>query len=196
MRGMLGVAAAFAVVAVAVPAGAAPPSKELARLKREVATLKTKVVQLKQQKADADAWATRMWRFQRTLGRRLAVVDPCGVTHPNASRPPGDTFGAEFHGNGSLWVGVPYSNVVVNEPSADGTISMKYGWWREVIGTLTITGRRLDGPAPPLTASVPDGYGDTGFQSSGISFPTEGCWEVTGRAGGASLTFVTLVLAS
>jgi hypothetical protein len=41
---------------------------------------------------------------------------------------------------------------------------------------------------------VPDGYGATGFQASAVSYPTEGCWEVTGRVGDASLTFVTLVL--
>jgi hypothetical protein len=29
---------------------------------------------------------------------------------------------------------------------------------------------------------------------SGLSFPTEGCWEVTGAVGDAELTFVTLVL--
>jgi hypothetical protein len=65
-----------------------------------------------------------------------------------------------------------------------------------VTGKLRIEGRRLDGPAPPLTADVPDGYGDAGFQASGIDFPTEGCWEVTGRVGSASLTFVTLVVAA
>jgi hypothetical protein len=52
----------------------------------------------------------------------------------------------------------------------------------------------LDGAAPPLSTSIPDGYGPTGFQASGVTFPTEGCWEVTGRVGNASLTFVTLVL--
>jgi hypothetical protein len=34
------------------------------------------------------------------------------------------------------------------------------------------------------------------FQASAVTFPTEGCWNVTGRAGEASLTFVTLVLKS
>jgi hypothetical protein len=58
---------------------------------------------------------------------------------------------------------------------------------------LTITGRRLDGKAPPLTAYIPD-YGTSGFQPSGISFPTEGCSEVAGAVGPAKLTFVTLIL--
>jgi hypothetical protein len=45
-----------------------------------------------------------------------------------------------------------------------------------------------------LRADVPDGYGTTGFQVSGLIFPTGGCWEVTGRLGDASLTFVTFVI--
>lgn len=61
-------------------------------------------------------------------------------------------------------------------------------------GSLTIAGRRLDAPAPPLTADIPNGYGDTGFQATAIIFSTAGCWEVTGKAGDASLTFVALVM--
>jgi hypothetical protein len=40
---------------------------------------------------------------------------------------------------------------------------------------------------------VPDGYGDRGFHSSGVYFPTSGCWEVTGTVGSATLTFVMFV---
>jgi hypothetical protein len=75
----------------------------------------------------------------------------------------------------------------------DGSVGMKFGWWRAVTGALRITGRRLDDTAPALRANVPEGYGDTGFQSSGVYFPTPGCWEVTGEVGAASLRFVTLV---
>jgi hypothetical protein len=71
---------------------------------------------------------------------------------------------------------------------------MKFGWQRGSTGPLTIEGRRLDGDGPPLRAEVPSGYGPSGFQSSYIIFPTPGCWEVTGRVGDASVTFVTKVL--
>jgi hypothetical protein len=77
---------------------------------------------------------------------------------------------------------------------ADGAVGMKFGWWRAVPGKLRITGRRLDAAAPPARGDVPDGYGATGFQASGVTFPTEGCWEVTGRVAQTTLTFVTLVL--
>jgi hypothetical protein len=124
------------------------------------------------------------------------VVDPCPITRSNGSKPPGPTWGAEFHGNGALWVGLWESNVVVWEAGRAGVVRAKFGWWRGVPGELRIDGRRLDAPAPPLTASVPDGYGDSGFQSTAITFSSGGCWEVTGRVGEASLTFVTLVISA
>lgn len=76
----------------------------------------------------------------------------------------------------------------------DGSIGMKFGWWRVAPGELTITGRRLDVSAPPLHADVPEGYGEDGFQATGVFFPTEGCWEVTGSVGRSTLTFVTFVI--
>jgi hypothetical protein len=78
----------------------------------------------------------------------------------------------------------------------DGSLGMKFPWWREngLRGKLKIYGKRLDAPAPPLRASIPEGYGDTGFQSTGLIFPTAGCWEVTGEVGDTRLTFVTRVV--
>ena len=76
----------------------------------------------------------------------------------------------------------------------DGSISWKFPWWRMVAGHLTITGRRLDAPAPPLTSDAPNGYGNIGFQASGVTFPGEGCWQITGKTAHTSLTFVTFVI--
>lgn len=76
--------------------------------------------------------------------------------------------------------------------SSGGAIHAKVGWWR-ARGQLTVSGRRLDRTAPPLRVTVPDGYGSRGFQPSGLEFPTPGCWRVTGRAGGAQLSFVVWV---
>jgi hypothetical protein len=77
--------------------------------------------------------------------------------------------------------------------AGDGSISIKWPWWRGVRGGLELTGRRLDKSAPPLRSRIAPGYGPTGFQATGIIFATAGCWEVTGSAGKARLTFVTLV---
>ncbi|HEV2124314.1 MAG TPA: hypothetical protein VGW38_16290 [Chloroflexota bacterium] len=72
-------------------------------------------------------------------------------------------------------------------------MGIKWAWYRYARGKPTIEGRRLDAPAPPLRADIPEGYSG-GFQPMYLIFPTAGCWEVTGRVGGASLTFVTLVV--
>lgn len=40
-------------------------------------------------------------------------------------------------------------------------------------------------------AHVANGYG-AGFQATTLTFPTTGSWRVTGRFGGASLSFTTL----
>jgi hypothetical protein len=192
---VLGAGAMIALLAL--PAGAAPPPKEqIAQLKRQVAALKTQVKQLRKQRTDLQSWSASSWRRELGLRRYAATQGACNVTLPNGSQPPDGNIGGDLiHGNGELWVAMPPSGVVITEPSAGGTIRTKYPWWRAVSGTLRLEGRRLDGPAPPLTATeVPDGYGATGFQASAVSYPTEGCWEVTGRVGDAILTFVTLVL--
>lgn len=77
---------------------------------------------------------------------------------------------------------------------ADGSIAgLKWAWWRYVPSELTTEGRRIDGDAKPLRSTVLDGYGDSDFQVFGITLPTRGCWELTGRVGAESLTFVVWV---
>ena len=70
---------------------------------------------------------------------------------------------------------------------------MKFRSWRgeAVVGRLTNRGQAPRRKAPPLQAEIPDGYGDTGFQASGLVFPFEGCWQVTAWAAEADVTFVT-----
>ena len=130
----------------------------------------------------------------RTQGR-------CRVTLPNRSVPPYEEprSGARsgYLGNGRLWTVLWPRGVVVARPddnvARDGSIGMKFPWWRGVRGKLKVTGRRLDARAPALRADIPSGYGPIGFQSTMLIFPTRGCWKVTGRVGDARLTFVTLV---
>jgi hypothetical protein len=77
----------------------------------------------------------------------------------------------------------------------DGSIYAKLGWWRGLPGQLVIRGRRLDAHAPPLRAEAGTvlSYGSDGFVPSGLTFPTVGCWQVTGGVRHARLTFVVRV---
>jgi hypothetical protein len=123
----------------------------------------------------------------------------CNVTRANGLGTFMEGLSPDLHGNALLSTGLWPDGTIVFKPggpgfvTSDGALGMKWGWRRGVRGQLRIEGRRLDEPAPPLRADIPSGYGDFGFQSSALIFPTPGCWEVTGRVGNASLTFVTFV---
>lgn len=120
----------------------------------------------------------------------------CRVTLPNHRTPPGGRPDPLDYGNGVLWTQVwPYGVVLVRKGDVvGGLIEMKWGWYRGVKGRLHITGSRLDGKAPALKADVTHGYGSIGFQSTVITFPSEGCWKVTGSVAGHSLSLVTVVV--
>jgi hypothetical protein len=128
----------------------------------------------------------------------------CKVTVPSArTRPPKWVPRSFEYGNGSIAVAaLPLDGQLVAGRlasggqratiEADGSIRAKFGWWRDGHAKPVITGLRLDAHAAPLRAHVPDGYG-SGFQATALTFPTTGCWRVTGRFGRAHLTFTLLV---
>ena len=110
----------------------------------------------------------------------MADARNCPVTigHPVPSSKPwrGGLFGWQSaYGNGSLWVGAlwPHGVVIIRPDNVDpnGRLGMKFGWYRLTSGFLAITGRRLDTPAPPASGRA-SGYGLTGFNASGVIFPT------------------------
>lgn len=126
----------------------------------------------------------------------------CPVTLPNGSTPPDAPLSAD-HGNeaGTLFAGLPSTGVVVfksggpGQIAPDGSLRIKWPWNRRGIrARLEISGRRLDAPAAPLRFTTAAGDGEVGFLASELIFPTVGCWEVTGRAADAELTFVVRVV--
>ena len=127
-------------------------------------------------------------------------LSTCPVTTPNGDTPPGEQPSPDHHGNGQLWTGLwPEGKVTFQTGGpgtiyADGSLGMKWWWWRGVDGPLTVVGRRLDAPASSLRADIPQGYGKSGIQAAELIFPTAGCWEVTGKVGEAKLTFVTQIV--
>jgi hypothetical protein len=140
----------------------------------------------------------------------------CNVTLPNGiaavSPEPEQSFGGTpmspegSHGNRLLSAG-PFGlwkdGAIIFKPGGagfvtrEGALGMKFGWTRGVAGKVAISGRRLDGDAPPLRAEVNNGYGDLGFQPTALIFPTPGCWQVTAQVGDradSQVTFVTKVV--
>jgi hypothetical protein len=87
------------------------------------------------------------------------------VTIANGNGPPGERSSPNYHGNGALWTALPPGGIDqggTSEPG--GPISQKYPWWTVgTTGELTLQGRRVDAPAPPLRARVGGGVPETPF---------------------------------
>ena len=196
--------ALLVAVASIAPAYAATDGDPVKALRQQVAALNAKVTKLdaRQRKLSAEnrtlrEIARRVDGHNAALVRFAATHGDCAVTRPNGDRPPGPVPGSTFHGNGTLWVGLRGNGVFVVDRTSirsDGRIGIKLGWWRGRTGALSMASRRLDAPASPGEASIPEGYGESGFQSTSLVLPTEGCWEVTGRLNESTLSVTVLVL--
>lgn len=115
----------------------------------------------------------------------------CPVTKPAESVPPGDD--RAFRGSNGTW----YTNADRSIWAGGMATVMRAGpkgnkvpWIRPKGAVLSIVGRRLDGESLPLQASVPCCYPGA-LQASGLFVPSGGCWEITAKAGGSELAFVT-----
>jgi hypothetical protein len=75
-----------------------------------------------------------------------------------------------------------------------------YNWHKEPIPKLRVTGKRIDGPSPPLmnpqgpaTNAIIDSH--HGAMLTGVYVPAPGCWEITGNYEGHKLSFNVWVVA-
>jgi len=132
-------------------------------------------------------------RAQGTPSANPNTAEVCPVTLPGP-----EVYNVGNYGNDALATDLRPGGVIVVTPGssspANGPYFDKFIWFRLTPGEFTITGRRLDAPAPPLTADIPGHFGTHGFIPVGVNFPTSGCWEVTGHIASESLTFVTIVI--
>ena len=142
-----------------------------------------------------------------------SVPDSCPVTKaadqpfvpppPYLSKAPTGMF---WHGTDELWTLLHADGTWAGLPHYtphDPTFRQKLFFWREGYDwraepqpPLTVTGRRLDAPAPLLMADrANNGYWDDwkSFMVTGINLPTLGCWEITGHYEGHDLSFLVWV---
>ena len=146
---------------------------------------------------------------------RSAVPASCPVTTP--PEPPfippiyDELSENEFPvGTEKLWTYLSKSGIWEWEPHKPGHehqvqpltvkitwLSVDYDWRTELRPNLTVTGKRLDGPASPLLLLPPTNIAGRnaryGFMLSGVYVPTPGCWEITGDYKGQKLSFVVWV---
>jgi hypothetical protein len=136
---------------------------------------------------------------------RHAVACAVTVVSPR-TRPPAQVPRSFDYGNGLIAIDLnpPDGHLIAGrlrtggeraEINRDGSISAKYGWWRTG-DRLRISGHRLDAAASPLIADIPKGYSAGGWQATGLTYPTTGCWRVTGAVGHARLSFTVRVTKS
>lgn len=152
---------------------------------------------------------------QQKNPREVHVPASCQVTTPPAVpfTPPapyeqennGKTF---LIGSEKLWTGVLTSGVwgwgphppgkeQQAEPLTSKTFwaSVDYDYKKEEAPDLKVTGRRLDGSAPPLvTTETTNAFpGPASGMLVGVYVPTPGCWEITGEYKDQKVSFVVWV---
>lgn len=117
---------------------------------------------------------------------------------PDAPWPRTFWFGSEH-----LWTALDIKGVWEDLPKNPDGYTQKIMWWSSLFSlkdelepALVVFGRRLDAEAPELKF-----YGATNATAAdigeamltGVDFPTEGCWEVTGQYKKTGLTFVVWI---
>lgn len=124
----------------------------------------------------------------------------CPLTEPTWAKPPEDSAVLDtpayayyfLNEDRSIWASAGWARDAGYTTFRPGEAGVKVGWFRPAGAELVITGRRLDGEAPPLEAKAACCY-PTRFQASALYFPTAGCWEVTARAAESVLSFIVWI---
>jgi hypothetical protein len=123
---------------------------------------------------------------------QTAPAQSCRETETFRATPPA-TNNAGSIGDGPWWVN---KDRTLWMQSATGPWHAGYNQKNMMVKPTgvrpTISGTRIDAPAPPMQVRwVPQLLEE--FQTMGLAFPTEGCWEITATAGDRELSFVTIV---
>lgn len=127
---------------------------------------------------------------QETSTESIAVTTECPVSPPETATPPDDPNADPF-GSGPWFINTDHTVWAYWGLGwqAGQAAQNKVIWIRPAKTELVLSGQRLDAEAPPMEAVIPCCYA-TGFQVTGLYFPTGGCWEVMATAGESQLVVV------
>ena len=147
--------------------------------------------------------------LEATAAASTAAPRTCPITTPSSPRfvppvppapqsasPPADEF---WYGTQALWTALRLDGTWNGLPYQDGAYTQKVFWWSRDYdwkSPLSVTGKRLDGSAPPLRSSPATNAFAEDIGSSilvGVEIPGAGCWEITGHLRGATISFVVWV---
>lgn len=107
--------------------------------------------------------------------------------------------GEFWYGTPALWTSLFSNGTWRSLPYHDGVYTQKVFWWSEGYdwkSPLTVSGRRIDGSAPPLAASrATNAFADDIGSAIlvGVDIPAAGCWDITAHLKGVALSFVVWV---
>lgn len=143
---------------------------------------------------------------QNSPQQRSVAPTSCQVTVPPTTRfiPPGEheLRNSFWLGTEKLWTSLRKSGEIwgwgphgPGAPDLTAKIfwgSVDFDYHRKEDYDLKVTGRRLDGNAPPLVVDKVTNalFVPHAVMLTGVYVPTPGCWEITGDYKGQKLSFV------
>ncbi len=129
-----------------------------------------------------------------TTTEKISSTTTCAESETVREQPP-NAAGIDPFGSGPWYVNED-RNIWVGWGSGPSWVkgqNKKVVWVKPAGSPLIISGRRLNPDAEPMIAEQPGDYSSFGYDPTNLFFPTGGCWEIKGKVGVASITFVTRV---
>lgn len=130
-----------------------------------------------------------------TLGEAFTAPTPYSPSAPGSN--------LFWYGDEKLWTALPKNGTWTGLPQSSEGYTQKILWWSNSFSVenepkpkLTVIGDRLDAEAPPLNVSKATNASAEDIGTAmlvGVDFPTYGCWRITGKYKGTSLSFVVQV---